>query len=398
MTHTDGVNEEDPASPLVPPATAAALYRKLPTATADIIDAVSIELPIFADALHGKLAGVAESAISTMLSGFLGTASGAGADRPPVDLAAVQRAAFDLGRYEAHIGRSIEALNAAFRVGARIAWRHWSTIAQAHDMNTADIVRFAELHFDYLDDLADACVSGHADELATAGQRRQRRREKLAEQLLLGTAIEEITETTRLARWQPPDAMLAIVLPRADSHRVTPLLDDRTLRSNDDLRPGPQAASLTTLLTPVTTAAPRAALLGRLAGVPAAVGPEQPWLNVRYSAALASRAWQCCTSDSWPIDAEKLLGALVIHADPPTRERQRTAALAAFDHLRADTRARYEETLRAWLLHQGRREAVARHLHLHTQTVRYRMDRIREILGDELNDPERVLDLVIALA
>ena len=281
------MNDEDPASPLVPPATAAALYRKLPTATADIIDAVGTELPIFAEALHGKLAGVAEAAISTMLSGFLGTASGPGDNRPPVDLAAVQQAAFDLGRYEAHIGRSIDSLNAAFRVGARIAWRHWSTIAQAHAMNTADIVRFAELHFDYLDDLADACVSGHADELAAAGGRRQRRREKLAEQLLLGATAEEITETTRLARWRPPDTMLAIVLPRADSHRVTPLLDDRTLRSNDDLRHEP---SLTTLLTPVTTTGPRAALLSRLAGVHAAVGPEQPWLDVRYSAALATRA------------------------------------------------------------------------------------------------------------
>jgi DNA-binding PucR family transcriptional regulator len=81
-----------------------------------------------------------------------------------------------------------------------------------------------------------------------------------------------------------------------------------------------------------------------------------------------------------------------------TWQRQRAAALAPFDHLRADTRARYEETLRAWLLHQGRREDVARHLVLHPQTVRYRMDRIREILGDDLSDPNRVLDFVIALA
>jgi DNA-binding PucR family transcriptional regulator len=35
---------------------------------------------------------------------------------------------------------------------------------------------------------------------------------------------------------------------------------------------------------------------------------------------------------------------------------------------------------------------------LHPQTVRYRMDRIREILGAGLSDPNRVLDFVIALA
>ncbi|MEU5758433.1 helix-turn-helix domain-containing protein [Nocardia sp. NPDC047648] len=54
--------------------------------------------------------------------------------------------------------------------------------------------------------------------------------------------------------------------------------------------------------------------------------------------------------------------------------------------------------MRAWLLHQGRREDVARHLVIHPQTVRYRMDGIRELLDDELTDPGRVLELIIALA
>ncbi|MEZ0363837.1 PucR family transcriptional regulator [Mycobacterium sp. pUA109] len=396
--HTGGMNSAAHASPLVPASTAEALFRRLPTTTADIVEAVTRQLPIFADALQSELGKVAQAAIDTMLAGFLGAACGSGPDRQTVDIGAVQQAAFNLGRYEARIGRSIDPLNAAFRLGARIAWRHWSTVAQDHDMNTADIVRFAELHFEYLDDLADACVSGHADELATASRRLQRQREQLAEQLLLGAGSEEIMETARLARWQTPATMVAIVLARADTHHVIPLLDDRTLRSNEDLLPGLERSGLTTLLVPVTTATPRPALIRRLTDVQAAVGPEQPWLDVKYSAALAARARKCCQPESWPIDTEKTLAELVIHADPQTRERQRAAALAPFDHLRADTRARYEETLRAWLLHQGRREHVARQLVLHTQTVRYRMDRIREILGDDLNDPARVLDLVIALA
>jgi sugar diacid utilization regulator len=122
----------------------------------------------------------------------------------------------------------------------------------------------------------------------------------------------------------------------------------------------------------------RAALIRRLVGVQAAIGPEQPWLGVNYSAALAARAWECLKPESWPVDTEQSLAALVIHADQQTRDLQRARALAPFVHLRADTRARYEETLRAWLLHQGRRADVARHLVLHPQTVRYRMDRIRE--------------------
>ena len=56
------------------------------------------------------------------------------------------------------------------------------------------------------------------------------------------------------------------------------------------------------------------------------------------------------------------------------------------------------ETLRAWLLHQGRRDDVAARLFVHPQTVRYRMGQLRELYGDRLEDPATVLDLTLALA
>ena len=58
---------------------------------------------------------------------------------------------------------------------------------------------------------------------------------------------------------------------------------------------------------------------------------------------------------------------------------------------------RLSETLRSWLLHQGRRDAVASHLHVHPQTVRYRMGQLRELYGERLDDPETVFELLLAL-
>ena len=55
------------------------------------------------------------------------------------------------------------------------------------------------------------------------------------------------------------------------------------------------------------------------------------------------------------------------------------------------------ETLRSWLLHHGRREAVAAELFVHPQTVRYRMGQLREVFGDRLEDPDTILELTIAL-
>ena len=72
--------------------------------------------------------------------------------------------------------------------------------------------------------------------------------------------------------------------------------------------------------------------------------------------------------------------------------------LAPLAGVRPSTAEKLEETLRAWLLHQGRRDAVAAELFVHPQTVRYRMTQLRELYGDRLDDPAVVRDLVLALA
>jgi DNA-binding PucR family transcriptional regulator len=72
--------------------------------------------------------------------------------------------------------------------------------------------------------------------------------------------------------------------------------------------------------------------------------------------------------------------------------------LAPLAALRPATAERLTETLREWLLHLGRRDEVAAALHVHPQTVRYRMGQIRDLYGARLDDPTTVLALTIALA
>jgi DNA-binding PucR family transcriptional regulator len=72
--------------------------------------------------------------------------------------------------------------------------------------------------------------------------------------------------------------------------------------------------------------------------------------------------------------------------------------LAPLADLPPATQDRLAETLLSWLLHQGRRDAVAAELHVHAQTVRYRMGQVRELFGDRLGDPTVVRELVIALS
>ena len=75
----------------------------------------------------------------------------------------------------------------------------------------------------------------------------------------------------------------------------------------------------------------------------------------------------------------------------------RAQVLAPLDDLGPTARHKLTETLRSWLLHQGRREQVATELFVHAQTVRYRMTQLRELYGARLDDPRTVLELTIAL-
>jgi DNA-binding PucR family transcriptional regulator len=142
--------------------------------------------------------------------------------------------------------------------------------------------------------------------------------------------------------------------------------------------------------------ASRPVLLRVLAGRRAVVGPTRAWHEAQVSRRRAERV-RATEVEGDPVDTDAHLVPLVLSADPDALADLRKQALAPLDGLRASTREKLEETLRAWLLHQGRRDDVAASLFVHPQTVRYRMGQLREAFGDRLEDPGTVLALVLAL-
>jgi hypothetical protein len=63
----------------------------------------------------------------------------------------------------------------------------------------------------------------------------------------------------------------------------------------------------------------------------------------------------------------------------------------------ADERERLTQTLAAWLDHQRQTPQIAEALHVHPQTVRYRIAKLRQLLGDAIDDPGGRFDLQLAL-
>jgi DNA-binding PucR family transcriptional regulator len=152
------------------------------------------------------------------------------------------------------------------------------------------------------------------------------------------------------------------------------------------------------LLVPEVEGVGRQHLLRVLAGRHAVVGPPRPWLRARLSYDRATRvATLVVASDGRPVDSEEHLAELIVGADRDALDDLRARVLAPLAGLRAGTRENLEATLRSWLLLQGRRDAVAAELHVHPQTVRYRMGQLRDLYGDRLDDPAAVLDLLLAL-
>jgi DNA-binding PucR family transcriptional regulator len=87
----------------------------------------------------------------------------------------------------------------------------------------------------------------------------------------------------------------------------------------------------------------------------------------------------------------------VVGADPALGRILRDQALAGFAEVPASRRQPLLDTLLSWLLHAGNRAEVGADLHVHPQTVSYRMDRVRELVGDRLDDPHRRWELLLAL-
>jgi hypothetical protein len=261
------------------------------------------------------------------------------------------------------------------------------------------MARFAELVFAYIDELSAASAAGHSDELATTGRVRERYLNLLVRGLLAGESAARLTEAADRAGWRPTTTLAAVVLPTGHASRAVTSLDDRTLRSDElpGLSPDEQS-ELTLLLVPDADGAGRAGVTRALRGLSASLGPAKPWTLARLSYQRVLRARRLTLPGAEGlIDTEEQLTALVVTADPDALADLRAQVLAPLAGLRSATADRLVETLRAWLLHRGRRDEVAQALHVHPQTVRYRVGQLRELFGDRLDDPDSVAALTVAL-
>jgi DNA-binding PucR family transcriptional regulator len=133
----------------------------------------------------------------------------------------------------------------------------------------------------------------------------------------------------------------------------------------------------------------------------AALGPVVPRGELGSSWALAKAALRAAEAGAIegtsPVLVEEHLADLLIFESGGLADRLEQNRLAPLADLTPAGRARMEETALAFVQHGGNAAAMARALHLHPQTVRYRLTRLRELFGDQLEHPDERFELELAL-
>jgi hypothetical protein len=142
-----------------------------------------------------------------------------------------------------------------------------------------------------------------------------------------------------------------------------------------------------------------------LGGRRAVLGPVVEPAQAHRSVARAQAAWPLHVagllhpgSDETLARADEHLLALLLAAEPQLAADLYERAVAPLRALPAGAAARGEETLRAWLDAHGDITATAAALHVHPQTVRYRLAGLRDTFGGALDDPAARLELAVALS
>ena len=303
----------------------------------------------------------------------------------------------EIGRIQWRQGRDLTALLSAYQVGARVFWHSVSATAVDLSVEPRTLAALAEAVFVFVDKLSSSSARGYVLEQSEAVATRERLRDELVTLLLSDRAdVAAVRAAARRAGWPLPDSV-AVVLIQPDNPTA-----QTALRRMD---PSNLLFSRPPLVGALVPNPARPGLRKRLAhalrGTRAVVGMSVPPDRLPASlhvAEIAARLQQTNVLTDDPAFTDEHLDAIIVHRDSRLLEALREQVLRPLAAVSPASRERLLETLTAWLRHMGDRQTVAAELHVHPQTVRYRLARLHELFGPELDDPDARARLALALS
>lgn len=300
----------------------------------------------------------------------------------------------DLGHQAHDRGLGLDTMNAGFRIATRTALRWLDGLDRANTPAPDLTIHLAEALFVYVDALSSYSAQGYADAVATAAADANQTRARIIETLLQpGHGAGALRDAASAAGWPIPNTIAVVVL--GPEERA----NDLALRIDPDVLAG-SIGTTPCLLVPNPSTRGRKTRISRgLHGHTAAIGPEVPTDHAARSLAWARRALdnQPPGRGAAAIWVDDHLVDLLLLQDRDLLAYLTQRRLAPLQGLAPNVRTRLSETLLAWLSNDRSAPQAAAALNTHTQTVRYRLNQIRELFGDDLDDPQDRFELQLAL-
>ncbi|MFD0901883.1 PucR family transcriptional regulator [Actinomadura sediminis] len=332
-----------------------------------------------------------DSFVESLIEDFLGLLAGSG---PPSD--EILARARDAGAREAAAGRGPDVLPAAARLGAGIAIARLTEHAGRLGVRVeiGAVGRTAQQVFAYVDRITAAVAEGHGGSPGRAvGEAEERRRELL--DLLLSTdpGTPEIRTAALSAGWRLPRTVAVIALSAAGPRPMLPPDVLLGLHRDEPCLVLPDPEGLTR----------RRQVAAGLRGRTAAVGPTVEVPDAARSLRWARRTLSLvkdggiAAAGGRPVRAVDHLPRLMTSWGAELVDLVAADRLAPLDSVRPSLRRELEVTLLALLECHFRAVAAAARLHVHPQTVRYRLRKLEALFGEALYEPRNQLDMHLLL-
>lgn len=354
---------------------------EVPSLVEEIIDDIRGTVPEYARPLDGPYGQIIRAGVKRNVTGFMDWLV---APDDPLDRR--DEICRMVGALEAYEGRQLAVLQTAYRIGAQVSWHRIQAVLQRHEAPPEAVSALADALFNYMDEAADLSRRGYEDAKAQMDEEQAAARTVLLHALAERSDLlsDNVAELCTAAGWTIPDEVTLIAL-SPGLPVVRPLLDGDLLLDLDAPEPY--------LLVPGRLTGQRQETLQTaLAETKAAAGLTVPVERAADSLRWARQALALVDQnviDDGPLTlGEDHVVTLWLLSDNALVDQLGKRRLGFLAPMTDRQRKRLAETLRSWLRTRGPATRMSEDLGVHVQTVRYRMRRLEQVLGGQLDDPD----------
>lgn len=383
-----------------PPGVAAvadALEERLDDLVADMLESILHEVPVYRERGTAVEADTRRAAAYVYASLIDGLRTGS----PPN--AAVANSLADVGADRAAQGIPLGDLLQAFRISARTATDRLTRVASERDLDRDAALWVAEAILTWIDVVSNLAAASYSRTQARLLDAQEDRRRDFLLDLLYGAITgEEALERAEELAWDPATSYWVGVLGRADP--ASPEDQAAVVEALGHCFPLRTHGTLV-VLVPATTvddvaeierrALAAAASRGLAAGIAevrsGVAGVRRTHLEATEALAIAQ-----ATGEPFVRYSDAVLDRM-LRRDPELLDELVERTVVPLEEYDTTRNTELLTTLETYFEFGESPSRTAAELHTHTQTVRYRLGRVRDITGLALDDLEDRIHLILGL-